>query len=374
MNLKATRTVTPPRIAVIGTGLIGSSLALALRSRGEFPHVVGHDRPDALRQAVERGALTGTTSSLEEAVSGADVVILATPVKTCIELVERLSPLLSPGTTLMDVASVKKPIMDAARQLLPVGVHFVGSHPMAGSEHTGARYADALLFENATWVVTPMEGAITEARYDHARSIVEATGARILELGAEEHDAIAAHVSHLPQLVAVALVHTVALLGREQDTALDLAAGGFRDMTRIASSHFAIWKDILELNAPKAQTALQTLQGVLAQMTAFLDAHQSQQIEHFFESAHETRARIPQSRKGFLAPLSDVFVSVDDRPGALVTVTGTLYESEINIKDLELLRIREGTGGTFRLGLESEDDAARAVIALTEKQIYAFRL
>ncbi len=362
------------RIAVIGTGLIGSSLALALRSRDPMSHVIGHDRPDALRQAVERGALTGTAASLEEAVAGATLVVLAAPVRTCVELVEQLAPLLEPGSTLMDVASVKKPMMDAARRFLPGGVLFVGSHPMAGSEHTGARYADALLFENATWVVTPMEGSIAEARYAPVRAVIEATGARILELSADEHDTIAAHVSHLPQLLAVALVHTLGISDERHDTALELAAGGFRDMTRIASSPFDMWQDILQLNAAEARAALHAFQRVLSLMAEHLKSGKIENMETFFQSAHQTRSRIPQARKGFLAPLADVFVSVDDRPGALVAVTGTLFECGINIKDLELLRIREGTGGTFRLGLESEADAARAVTALTGKQIYAFRL
>ncbi len=362
------------RIAIIGTGLIGSSLALALRSSREYTHVIGYDRPDAARQAVERGALTAVAANLEEAVAGADVIVLAVPVSSCVELVGKLAPLLRPGMTLMDVASVKKPILDAARQFLPPGVHFVGSHPMAGSEHKGARYADALLFENATWVVTPLHGSITEARYAAARGVIETTGARILELEAALHDTVAAQVSHVPQLAAVALVSALASEDATLDTALELAAGGFRDMTRIASSPFEMWRDILALNADRTREALRSMQRILSSMATYLESGDTDQLEAFFQTAHDSRSRIPQARKGFLAPLSDVFVSVDDRPGALVAVTGTLFECGINIKDLELLRIREGTGGTFRLGLESEADATRAVAALTDKQIYAFRL
>jgi len=145
-------------------------------------------------------------------------------------------------------------------------------------------------------------------------------------------------------------------------------------MTRIASSPFAMWKDIFDLNAEEARRALRTFKKVLLEMEEHLAGGETEDLEYYFQSARNTRSRVPQARKGFLAPLSDVFVSVDDRPGALVTVTGTLFESGINIKDLELLRIREGTGGTFRLGLESERDAANAITALTGKQIYAFRL
>lgn len=245
---------------------------------------------------------------------------------------------------------------------------------MAGSEHKGPRYADALLFENATWVVTPLDGSITEARYASARAVIETTGARILELEAALHDTIAAQVSHVPQLVAVALVGALASEEATLDTALELAAGGFRDMTRIASSPFEMWHDILALNADRTRKALGSMQRILSSMATLLESGHTDQLEAFFQTAHDSRSRIPQARKGFLAPLSDVFVSVDDRPGALVAVTGTLFDSGINIKDLELLRIREGTGGTFRLGLESEADATRAVAALTEKQMYAFRL
>lgn len=354
------------RIALLGTGLIGGSLALAWQQHRPDAVLVGYDRDrDALDAAEARGALDAKAAAPADAVRGADVVVLAAPPAACLRLLGAVASHLAPGTLVTDVASVKAPVLAHAAEVLPPEVPFLGGHPMAGAESPGIAAADPLLFENAAYVLCPPDEAPADAlttTFAPLVDLVEATGARPLVLDARRHDRIAAAVSHLPQLAAVALVETARELGDE--AALRLAAGGFRDLTRIASSPFGLWRDILvgnegailDLTAAFART-LQRLRNRLIE--GDLDA-----LETTFDAARTTRAQMPKDTKGFLRPLADVHVRVADRPGVLHDLTGILHAADLNVKDIELRHIREGDGGTFRLGFTSAAEADDAVEAL----------
>lgn len=361
-------------VAIIGVGLMGGSLGLALRARRPDIEVVGWDDAAALRTALDRGAVTRAASSLADAVADAHVIVLATPVATALDVLSEMAAVLPEGVTITDLGSVKRPVAQHAAEVLPRGVTFIGGHPMAGSERAGVRHADALLFENATWVLCPAPLDADTTAYELMVELVETTGARVLPMTADAHDAVAARVSHLPQLLSVLLVNLASESRAAHPGLLDLAAGGFRDMTRIAGSRFSMWRDIIDANRGEIQDVLadfarhlQTLRGALAE-------DDMERVAERFRDAEQTRDFIPADRKGFLRPLSDVYVFVGDEPGALVRITTSLFEARINIKDIELLRIREGTGGTFRLGLETPSEAQRAVDALGHHGISAYRL
>jgi len=268
-------------------------------------------------------------------------------------------------------------VMTHARHVLPEENLFIGGHPMAGSEKGGVAHADAFLFENATYVLCPPETLPPEALADqHADfvELIEATGARLLVLDAHRHDQIAATVSHLPQLLATTLMHYAAGLNAEDDAFLRLAAGGFRDMTRIASSPFALWQQILVANEGPILDALGGFAAALQRMRNRIIEEDFDALAATFAEARRVRDTIPRDTKGFLHPLSDVYVYAEDRPGVLAHIAGTLFEAEINIKDIELLKIREGTGGAFRLSFSGEATADAAVIVLERAGCRAHRL
>jgi len=256
-------------------------------------------------------------------------------------------------------------------------VRFVGGHPMAGSENTGPEFADELLFENATYVLCPDDGVSSEqfeSEFADFLALIRLTGGRIMLLTAESHDRIASVISHLPQLLAVGLVHYSAEASVSDPQLLQLAAGGFRDMTRIASSPYAMWKQILSSNADEVLSALDAYILILNDMRSCLATSDESGIESFFKSSEKTRSAVPERGKGFLRPLADVFVFITDEPGAVHKMTGILSVEGINFRDIELLKIREGTGGTFRIGVDSNLDVNKAIEVLERNGFRAHRL
>ena len=356
------------RIAILGVGLIGGSLGLVWKKNRADLTLVGYDQPAVLEVALERGLIDERATTLSEAVRAVDLVVLAVPLAPMLRVLEEVAPHLQPGTLVTDVGSVKGPIMAQARQVLTEANPFIGGHPMAGSEKGGAANADAFLFENATYVLCPPEGLTAEALTHHYGAfvaLIEATGARLLVLEAQRHDRIAATVSHLPQLLATTLMNYAAGLNAEDDAFLRLAAGGFRDMTRIASSPFAMWQHILLANEGPILDALAGFATSLQKTRNRIIEEDLETLDEAFSEARRVRETIPKDTKGFLHPLADIYVYAEDRPGVLAHITGTLYEAEINIKDIELLKIREGTGGAFRLSF-SDEALANAAIKVLE--------
>lgn len=365
------------RVSILGVGLIGGSLGRAWDTHRPDLTLVGYDRPEVLDRSIEAEAIHERAETPEEAVRGAELVVLAAPLDALSELLEAIAPHLRDGTIVTDVGSVKQPITERADEVLPESVHFVGGHPMAGAEESGIDHADAFLFENATYVLCPSRGKRAEdvpEQYPELIELVEAIGARVRVLEAERHDRIAARVSHLPQLLAVTLMNAALLEEEREETVLQLAAGGFRDMTRIASSPFGMWGEILSANRDAVSEAVRDTITRLENVDEALESGEVDRLAPAFEQAAETRNEIPRDTKGFLQPLADIYVYAEDRPGFLAHLTGLLYEAGINIKDIELLKIREGTGGAFRMGFATEEEADRAVEALHEGGHRAYRL
>jgi prephenate dehydrogenase len=252
-----------------------------------------------------------------------------------------------------DTASVKVPVVRAAAALFHDG-RFIGGHPMAGTEFSGIRAANPLLFENAYWILSPV--SLRPGKRQKALAQFYATlGARVVVLGAEEHDATMAMLSHVPQLAAVALTRSAGRLHSLSKRHVTLGAGGFRDLTRIASSPFGIWEQILDSNRTEVRKALRTLVRELQSYERAL-VHSSKPLASRFRDAARIREKIPRGMKGFLSPLVEFTAFVPDRPGMLARLTTALANEGVNLKDLELLKVREGRGGTFRIAVESERD------------------
>ena len=363
------------RVAIIGMGLIGGSLALAWKERRKDLTLAGHDVPEVLEKASRRGMIDIASASVPEVVRGADLVVLSVPLDAMHSVLEEAAPHLEPGALVTDAGSVKMPVLREASRVLPTANTFVGGHPMAGSEKGGISSADAFLFENAAYVLCPPLGQEEEPwleRYAPLVELIEATGARVFPLAAELHDRVAACISHLPQILATSLMQLVS--NRQDKAYTQLAAGGFRDMTRIASSPFAMWHPILDANRRPILDALGAFRDILSELALQLEHRDSGALCRAFEDARSLREAIPKDSRGFLYPLSDIYVYAEDRPGVLAHITGTLFKDGISIKDIALLRIREGTGGAFRLSFENDHLAEAAVASLDKAGCRAQRL
>lgn len=354
-------------VAIVGLGLIGGSLAAALRHAGFRGRLLGVSSAATLEEAKAGGLIDHgyPYAELEKASAEADLLVLATPISEIASTLQRLgasAQSLRPGAIVTDVGSTKRSIVETAARNLPASVWFIGGHPLTGSERRGIRAADPLLFENSYYVLTPTP-SVPETEIRRLADFLKRLGARVVLLSPEEHDRVAAAISHLPQLLAVALVCFLDELGPLKEAAVRLAAGGFRDMTRIASSPYSVWRDILSTNRDLiAELAHRFLDRVRALVPEIAPGS----IEASFANAAETRARIPRDTKGFLHPLWDVLVIVEDRPGAIASIATPLARAGINISDIEVLKVREGEAGTIRLGFGAQSDAKAAVRLLSE--------
>ncbi|MEW6574067.1 MAG: prephenate dehydrogenase [Bacillota bacterium] len=356
------------RVAIIGVGLIGGSLGMALKRLRLAEEVVGIGRnAEKLQLAVEVGAVDRVTADLKS-VTGAAVVVVATPVSAVIPVVAEAADYFEAGAIVTDVGSVKAAIVDALQPVARAhGFHFVGGHPMAGSERTGVKSADPYLFENAYYILTPTPETDRSAVETVAKMAV-AVGARVIELDPGEHDLYVAAVSHLPHCVAAALVNTIAGLP-EREAVLPLAAGGFRDTTRVAAGDPEMWRDIVVANREAILGMIGKYQAELALLAALIRTGDGPGVDEWFKKAQALRQTVPTKSKGYLPELFEIVVTVPDRPGVIAGLAGVLGENGINICDIEILRVREGEGGTIRLGFASETDQEEAVRLFREEGI-----
>ena len=342
---------------IAGVGLIGGSLALGLRQRGLVGRVIGYDAsPEALQEALALGVIDEARASAGEWLRVADLVVLAAPVKVLTLLARELAPFISPHTVVTDVGSVKASI---AAELESLGVkQFVPGHPMAGSERGGVQNASAALLENAVWVLTPTETTPLTA-LSRVRRMVEGLGAAPVVMPPDAHDQLVATISHLPYLASLALTHMVA---RDERLSL-LAAGGFRDLTRVASGDPRMSRDMVVENRGALREAVGRFIRQLEHLAETLD-----QPEELLAAATEgkrTRDSLPVVKRSLLPPRYDLVVATPDRPNQLGIITQALGLAGVNIKDIEVLSVRE-QGGALRLGLETQGDVTRAGELLRE--------
>lgn len=326
-----------PRAAIVGTGLIGGSIGLALRGQGWF--VTGRDRDHArAERAKELGALDDVGSDPD-----AEIVFVATPVGA---VAEEARKLVSPSTIVTDVGSVKGPIVAGVNH-----PRFVGGHPMAGSEQEGVDGADAALFQGATWVLTPTTSTDPDA-FARLRSVISSLGADVVAIPAERHDQLVAVVSHVPHLTAAALMGIAADRAEEHATLLRLAAGGFRDMTRIAAGHPGIWPDICAENRTAIVEVLDLLVERLGGLRDIVESADREALLDDLERARYARVNLP-TRAARAEELVEVRIPVPDRPGVLAEITTLAGELGVNIEDLEIAHSAEGDRGVLLLVVDA---------------------
>jgi prephenate dehydrogenase len=340
------------RAAIVGCGLIGGSVGLALRERGW--HVTGADAaPDRAARALELGAIDAVGSD-----PGAEITFIATPVR---QVAEAAHAALAAGPGLVtDVGSVKAAVVTEVHD-----PRFVGGHPMAGSEQEGVDGSRGDLFEGAVWVLTPGPTTDDEA-YATVHAVVSSLGADVVSLDPEQHDRTVAVVSHVPHLTAATLMRLADERAEEHGTFLRLAAGGFRDMTRIAGGSPAIWPDICGDNRDAILDVLDVLIADLRQMRTVVEADDRDGLLDRLHQAQKARVSLPV-RGGPAQPMVEVRIPVPDRPGAIAGIMTLAAELGVNVSDLEVAHSSEG-GGVLILVVEAE--AAPALRdALAEDEI-----
>lgn len=276
-------------IAIIGVGLIGGSLGMAAKVRGLARRVLGIGRSEQkLMRAKILAAIDDYTLDVSAGVSEADLVVICTPVRDVISTLEAIAPSLKPGAIVTDVGSTKGEITNDAAVVIPDGVYFVGGHPMAGSEQTGVEAAFPDLFLGATYVVTSAPDTDLDAM-GKIVALAEALGARVEIMTPEEHDAAAAIISHLPHVMSAALLAAAEQAQRESGKVFGMAAGSFRDLTRISSSSPGLWRDICVTNRMPLIEAIGEFQGFLADFKLALMTGDEEAVMRFFEQAAKIR-------------------------------------------------------------------------------------
>lgn len=337
-----------PHAAILGTGLIGASLGIALRSVGW--EVAGWD-PDDLRlgAALQMGAVDRMAAGIDDAVSGSDLVALAGPVPAIIETLRGLRT----DALVTDVGGVKVPVLEAGRHLR----RFVPGHPMAGRETSGPAGASGSLFRGATWVLVDDEAGGDDL--EAVGRIVQSLGADPVRMDAAAHDAAVAAASHLPHVTAAALVGLVG----DDERAMALAAGGFRDLTRIAMSDPSWWIDVLVANRGPVVEELRALAERLAGLATRIEHADREGLEHVLVQARTVRSAMAP-------PVAGVGVILEDRPGEIAAVGHALAVSHVDLRDLQLRHATHGGGGVLTLSVRA-DEAEALRLALREE---GFRL
>ncbi|GAA4708960.1 prephenate dehydrogenase [Brevibacillus fulvus] len=343
-------------VAILGVGLIGGSIALALRQNPQI-RIVGFDlRQDYLDKALNTGVIHAATTDLQTAVREAKVIFIATPVETIYPLIDQLSELsLAPDVIVTDVGSIKSKVVAYAQQRLPQGVQFIGGHPMAGSHKSGVEAASDRLFENAYYVLTPLAGTPQDG-VERLTSLLTATRAKIVVMDPDEHDQIVGAVSHFPHIMAAVLVNQVARFNDQNEWYKRLAAGGFRDITRIASSSPRMWRDILLNNKHHLLKIAADWRNALDEIMAKVETADREQIEEFFRQARDFRDGLPERQKGAMQPLYDLYIDIPDHPGEIGRITTLLGAKQINITNIRILETREDVMGVLRITFRNQQE------------------
>jgi prephenate dehydrogenase len=285
------KTLGEARVAIVGLGLMGGSLGLALRQRRSCREVTGiARRQETVPLALAMGAVDRATTDLAAGVADADIVVLATPVRTILRQIPLLGSFLSPPCVVLDMGSTKSAICRALAAL-PDGLQPVGGHPMCGKESAGIEVAEATLYEGKTFVLTPLPRTSAQA-VALAASLATAVGSRVIFLEPERHDRLVAAISHLPYLLSTALVATAEGVGQADDAVWKVAASGFRDTSRLAASDVTMMLDILLTNREAVLAMIEAFQGHLRSLAEHLQANDEAGLRALLEAARARRSKM----------------------------------------------------------------------------------
>lgn len=348
------------QISIFGVGLIGGSLALNFKGKPGITVTGYAHTQEYADQVIAKGVVDKVTLSVEEAAQNADVIFLCVPVGSLEMYMKRLSEMqLKPGCIITDVGSTKASIAECASQLALKDAYFIGGHPMAGSERSGVGAASTVLLENAYYVLTPPDD-VPQDKLNVLVELLSHTRAHIVKVEPRLHDEIVGAISHLPHVIAVALVNQISSYNDDNPLYRTLAAGGFRDITRIASSDPVVWRDILLNNRRVMLTLLQDWNEGIRRFMDMLESKDGAAIEEAFRMAGEFRSVLPERRKGMIVSQFDLYLDVPDHPGIIGRIATELGTNSINLSNMQIIESREDVPGVMRLSFRNEIEQERA--------------
>ena len=358
-------------IYIVGLGLIGASMALGIKRDHPDYEILGYNRSKPSRDiALERGMIDRATDDFASFAPLADIIILTLPIKQTIAFIQELASLgLKEGVIISDAGSTKSAIVATAEKCFAdKPVRFVGAHPMAGSHKTGAASSDVNLFENAYYIFTP-SSLTTSDTLEEMRDLLSGLHARFIEIDAEEHDKVTSQVSHFPHILASGLMEQTALYAREHELAGRFAAGGFRDMTRIAESEPGMWTSILLSNRETIIERIEDFKGRLDEIGQAISKGDENQIWDFFNQAREQRQAMEIHKRGGVDSSYDLFVDIPDEEDVILRILELLRgTSLVNIHINE--ENREDVHGILQISFKNAQDLERAEHVITENTDY----
>ena len=358
-------------IYIVGLGLIGASMALGIKRDHPDYEILGYNRSKPSRDiALERGMIDRATDDFASFAPLADIIILTLPIKQTIAFIQELASLgLKEGVLISDAGSTKSAIVNSAEEnFAGKSVRFIGGHPMAGSHKTGAASADVNLFENAYYIFTP-SSLTTSDTLEEMKSLLSGLHARFIEIDAEEHDKVTSQVSHFPHILASGLMEQTALYAREHELAGRFAAGGFRDMTRIAESEPGMWTSILLSNRETIIERIEDFKGRLDEISQAIRDEDEGQIWDFFNQAREQRQVMEIHKRGGVDSSYDLFVDIPDEEDVILRILELLRgTSLVNIHINE--ENREDVHGILQISFKNAQDLEKAEHVITENTDY----
>ena len=346
------------KITISGLGLMGASLAMAFKQNVSDIFIYGYDLPEIMDKALSLKIIDQKIDQWPVGVQDSDIIFLATPLRVIKRHLDDLNGIIDSDVLVTDLGSTKLELANHCQKINFSGL-YIGGHPMTGAEKSGINAANPLLYENAVYILTDSKVNQSQIIKNKLIPLLTAIKARILVLDPETHDRILAAISHLPQIIAVALINLVGPKNSEHFPYFELAAGGFRDITRIASGSIDIWQDIFNSNKENVYQAIDDIKTILSDMQDNLGS-----LSSAMGNANNYRNQLPKKSKGFLSPLTDVLVYVNDQVGVVAKIANALSDKKVDIRDIELLKIREKEGGVFRLSFGSRTEAQDAITIL----------
>ena len=353
-------------IGFIGLGLIGGSIAKTIRKFHPDYRLIAFDKDrNALAEAVSLNVINGICDIEDEQLYNCDYLFLFAPVEFNVEYMEKIKASLGENCILTDVGSVKNVIHEKVTELGLEG-RFIGGHPMAGSERSGFSNSSDHLLENAYYIITP-GGEVALEKISDFTELISSLGAIPLVITAEEHDFITAGVSHLPHIVASALVNLVNLLDNDAQYMKMIAAGGFRDITRIASSSPVMWEQICLENQKNISTVLDEFIRMLIQIRCFIDNKEADNIFDMFASSKDYRDSIDIIDNSLIPRSYVLYIDVADEAGAIATIATILATEKVNIKNIGIIHNREFEDGVLKIEFYTDAALEQAKVLLTKR-------
>lgn len=356
-----------PVIAVVGLGLLGGSICQTLTDLEFDAQIIGVSSPRSTQEALDIGIISQAYQYHEigQVKVQADLILLCTPIQHIFSMMESLaqsSEPWKPGALVSDVGSTKLEICQKGWQLLGTD-RFIGGHPMAGSEKNGLSARDNTLFESALWLLCPSEDQSDLVQGSLLEKVILTLGSRLHCVEAELHDQWLAQVSHLPQLLSSTLSSETF---QSLPDSLSVAGPGFRDMSRLALSSYPMWESIFQTNSQQIIQSIQNYIEKLSQVKEIIQSGDWQSMDQLFDHASQGRQQVNIPQKGWSQNLIEVIVRVQDQKGMISKVVVPLTEAGLDIRDIQLLKIREGSGGTLSLSFSSIQQADQAVELLNQ--------